>query len=63
MKARLKKIAVYVGYFAFYLFCLGVFLVVTFPFDKVKERFVLQFNAKQRETAGHPELSIQKERS
>jgi type II secretion system protein N len=57
-KERAKKIAPWIGYPVFYVFAFAVFAVLTFPFDKVKERVVTSFNAKQRETNGHDELRI-----
>jgi type II secretion system protein N len=53
-RERLKKLAPKLGYPAFYLFCLGIFLSWTFPYDKLKERIVAQFNAQQR-TASNPQ--------
>ena len=58
MKDRLKKIAPWVGYPVFYLFAFIVFALLTFPYDKLKERVVASYNASQRETNGHDELSI-----
>lgn len=58
MKERLKKFAPWVLYPLFYLVCLFVFALVTFPYDKLKERIVATFNAQQRATSGHQELQI-----
>ena len=58
MKERLKKIAPWVGYPVFYVFAFAVFSLITFPYDKLKERIVTSFNAKERETNGHDELQI-----
>ena len=52
MKERLKKYAPYAVYPVFYVVCLVVFAVLTFPFDKLKERLVTSFNAQQRATNG-----------
>lgn len=57
-KERLRKIAPWVGFPLFYVFAFAIFAVLTFPFDKLKERIVTSFNAKQRETNGHDELQI-----
>jgi type II secretion system protein N len=57
-KERAKKVAPWIGYPIFYVFAFAVFAVLTFPFEKVKERIVTSFNAKQRETNGHDELRI-----
>ncbi len=48
MKERLLKYAPLVGYPAFYVFCLLVFAVLQFPYDKLKERIVSSYNAQQR---------------
>lgn len=58
VKERLKRIGPKVGYPAFYLFCLLVFLSWTFPYDKLKERIVAQFNAQQRNASTPQELQI-----
>jgi type II secretion system protein N len=59
MKERIKKILPYVAYPLAYLFFLALFALVTFPFDKLKERFVGSFNAQQRATNGNQELQIE----
>ncbi len=58
MKERLKAIAPKVGFPLFYLFCLVLFARWTFPWDKVRDRIVLGFNAQQRETGGQQELKL-----
>ena len=58
MKERLKKYAPRVGYPIFYLFCLLVFASWTFPYEKLKERIVVTFNAQQRATNSQQELQI-----
>jgi type II secretion system protein N len=58
MKERLRAIAPMVGFPIFYLFCLLVFSVWTFPFDKVKGQAVARFNQWERETGGQSELKI-----
>jgi type II secretion system protein N len=58
VKERLRKYAPWVLYPLFYLACLCVFAVITFPYDVLKERIVTSFNAQQRATNGTQELSI-----
>ncbi len=61
MKERLLKYAKYapiVGYPLFYVVCLLVFLSVTFPYDKLRERLVGGFNADQRANSGKQELQV-----
>jgi type II secretion system protein N len=61
MKERLlkyAKYAPYVGYPLFYIVMLAVFIMLTVPWDKVRERAVAQFNADQRATNGKYELQI-----
>jgi type II secretion system protein N len=57
-KERLKRSGPKVAYPAFYVFCLLVFLSWTFPYDKLKERIVTQFNAQQRSSSNPQELQI-----
>lgn len=57
-KERLKRIGPKLGYPAFYLVCLVVFISWTFPYEKVKDRVVLQFNAQQRNSSHPQELQI-----
>jgi type II secretion system protein N len=57
-KERLKRIGPKLGYPAFYFFCLVIFLSWTFPFEKVRDRVVAQFNAQQRNTSHPQELQI-----
>lgn len=59
MKQRLKRLAPRLGYPAFYLFCLGVFLSWTFPYDKLRDRVVAQFNAQQKNASSPTELQIE----
>lgn len=47
MTIRLRDWARWVGYPAFYLGSLLLFVYVTFPFDRIKERLVAEFNARQ----------------
>ncbi len=47
MTARQRKILIGVGYGAFYWFMLLVFFYFTFPYDRLRERLVHDFNARQ----------------
>lgn len=61
MKERLLKYAKYapmVGYPVFYLACLFVFALLTFPYDKLRQRIVASYNADQHATGGQQELRI-----
>lgn len=57
-KERLRRIGPKLGYPAFYLFCLIVFLSWTFPYEKLRDRIVTQFNATQRNSQHPQELQI-----
>ncbi|HVH42017.1 MAG TPA: type II secretion system protein GspN [Labilithrix sp.] len=58
LRALLKRVGPKVGYPAFYLFCLVIFISWTFPYEKLKERIVAQFNAQQRNSSQPQELQI-----
>jgi type II secretion system protein N len=58
LKERLKLLAPKVGFPLFYLFSLMVFARWTFPYEKLRDRIVLTFNQRQRETNGQQELKI-----
>jgi len=47
MTPRLKRGLVILGYSAFYFFTFVVFFYWTFPYDRLKERIVRDFNARQ----------------
>lgn len=47
MSPRQRKILIAVGYGAFYWFMLLVFFYFTFPYDRLRERLVHDFNARQ----------------
>jgi type II secretion system protein N len=47
MTPRLKKVLVIVGYAAFYFFALLVFFFWTFPYERLKDRIVRDFNSRQ----------------
>jgi type II secretion system protein N len=57
-KARLRKFGPKLGYPVFYLFCLVIFLSWTFPYEKLRDRIVTQFNAQQRNSSQPQELQI-----
>jgi type II secretion system protein N len=56
---RVAKYGGMVGYPAFYLVCLAIFASLTFPYDKLKERIVVSFNADQRASGASQELQIE----
>lgn len=58
-KERLRRFLPYLAYPLFYIFCLLVFLVWTFPMEMLKDRLVTSFNAQQRGTSSPQELSIE----
>ncbi len=57
-KDRLKRWGPKAGYPVFYLFCLFIFLTWTFPYEKLRDRIVAQFNAQQRSSQHPQELQI-----
>jgi type II secretion system protein N len=57
-KERLRRIGPKLGYPVFYLFSLVIFLSWTFPYEKLRDRIVTQFNAQQRNSAHPQELQI-----
>lgn len=48
MKEKLWKVAKWVAYPLFYLFCLALFGYLTFPFDRLKDRILAEFGASQK---------------
>ncbi|MEO7109719.1 MAG: type II secretion system protein GspN [Polyangiaceae bacterium] len=58
MRERLRLVAAIAGYPLFYVFCFVAFVSLIFPYDVLKERIVLQFNATQRAAGAPQELSI-----
>lgn len=58
LKERLKSIAPKIGFPIFYVVSLGIFASLTFPYDKLKERIVVTFNAQQRALGAQQELQI-----
>jgi type II secretion system protein N len=47
MTPRVRQILKWAGYVAFYLFALLVFAYLTFPYNRLGDRIVLEFNARQ----------------
>ncbi len=58
LKSLARRFGPKLLYPAFYLLSFVVFVTWTFPYDKLKERLVSQFNAKQRTTQTPQELQI-----
>ncbi|XXX77013.1 type II secretion system protein GspN [Sorangium sp. So ce134] len=54
MKARLVKIAKWAAYPLFYLFCLGLFGYLTFPYDRLKDRLIAEFDRAQQKRGSGP---------
>lgn len=59
LKEKLRRWAPRAGYPVFYLFCLVVFFSWTFPYEKLKDRIVAQFNAQQRTSSNPQALEIE----
>lgn len=59
MKERLKKIARIAAYPLVYLVAFVLFALMTFPFDRLRDRVVIGFNEEQRKTGGQQELFIE----
>jgi len=49
VKPRTRKILIGVGYGAFYWLMVAVFFFLTFPYDRLRDRLVHDFNARQTE--------------
>jgi type II secretion system protein N len=58
IKARLTKLAPRIGFPLFYVVCLVLFASWTFPYERLKERIVVSFNAGQRASGSTQELAI-----
>jgi type II secretion system protein N len=58
LRERLKVWGPRLGFPFFYLFAFAVFASWTFPYDKLKERIVVTFNAQQRASGAQQELQI-----
>jgi type II secretion system protein N len=58
MNPKLKKVLIWVGYPAFYLFCFLIFAYLTFPYEHLRDRIVAEFTADQRKSGGSMRLEI-----
>jgi type II secretion system protein N len=58
MKVIGKRVLPKLGYPLFYLFCLLIFISWTFPYEKLKDRIVTQFNVQQAKSRNPQELQI-----
>jgi type II secretion system protein N len=62
VKEQLLKYAKYagpVGYPVFYVFCLAIFTIVTFPYEKLREHLVVSFNGAEKAAGSLQELTIE----
>lgn len=57
-KELVRKYGKWVGYPLFYLFAFVIFLRLTFPYDKIRERVVAQFNSQPRSGNAQQQLQI-----
>ena len=55
---RVKRILVASSYPAFYLFCLFIFAYLTFPYEKLKERLLVEFEAPKAGKASTQHIEI-----
>ena len=58
MKSIARRVLPKLGYPLFYIFCLLVFITWTFPYEKLKDRIVTQFNVQQAKSRNPQELQI-----
>ncbi|MDI1437597.1 MULTISPECIES: type II secretion system protein GspN [Polyangium] len=58
MKARLLRIAKFLAYPALYCLCLGLFFYLAFPWDRLKDRLVAEFQAAQKGKSAGQRLEI-----
>jgi type II secretion system protein N len=61
MNDKLRRIAKWILYPLFYLFCLAIFGYLTFPFDRLKDRIIAEFErsqTKRGQTAAAQRLEI-----
>ena len=56
LKELARKVAPKVGFPIFYLFCFVIFCSWTFPYDRLKERLILGYNAGQRAAGSQQQL-------
>lgn len=57
-KGFARRVLPKLGYPLFYLFCLFIFISWTFPYEKLKDRIVTQFNVQQAKSRNPQELQI-----
>lgn len=58
MKPRLITLAKWLGYPLFYLTCLGVFAYLSFPYERIKDRLIAEFDREQAAQGSDQKLSI-----
>jgi type II secretion system protein N len=58
MKPRLITLAKWLGYPLFYVTCLGVFAYVSFPYERIKDRLIAEFDREQAAQGSDQKLSI-----
>ncbi|MDC3952916.1 type II secretion system protein GspN [Polyangium jinanense] len=58
MKARLLRIAKFLAYPALYCLCLGLFFYLAFPWDRLKDRLVAEFQAAQKGKSAGQRIEI-----
>lgn len=58
VKERLRRFGKVIGYAAFFVVMLLIFIAVTFPYDAVRAKIVGSFNAQQKPGAAQQELQI-----
>ena len=58
VKELVRRVLPWAGFPVFYVFCLLLFFTWTFPFDRLKERIVLGYNAQQRAGGSQQELQV-----
>jgi type II secretion system protein N len=59
MIARLKRLLPFLGYGLFYLLVFFCACYFTFPYDKLRDRFIAGYNAEQKGRAGAPHIEIE----
>lgn len=58
MGKRLRRVAVWVGYPLFYLFCLALFGYLTFPFNQLRGRVIAEFDRAQKPRPGEDPVQL-----
>lgn len=56
MKERLVRVAKWLAFPAFYLFCLGIFGYLTFPYDRLKDRIVAEIEKRSGKSGQRVEI-------